>query len=117
MDGFGPGGPGFGFGGFWHVIAAIFFGVGQFLALLVFLGVLFLFVRFLIVGTRAAHVYIAKNAPAAPPAAAAPAAARPATTAARPAPAATAPTAPTKPAAATRPTTTTRRTPKPPAAT
>jgi hypothetical protein len=97
-DGFGPGGPGGGFGGgfgdFWHVILGIFFGVGQVLALLVFLGVLFLFVRFLIVATRAAQVYVAKNAPAAPPAA------KPATA--------------TKPAAATRPTTTTRRTPKPP---
>lgn len=83
---------GYGFGGFWHLILGIFFGVGQVLAILVFLGVLFLLVRFLLVATRAAHVYIAKNAPAAKPV----------------------PPAATKPAAAARPTTTTRKTPKPP---
>lgn len=77
------GGPGI--GGFWHVILTIFFGVGQLLAIVVFLGLIFLLVRFLLVATRAAHLYIAKNSPAVPPAppaapAARPAAAKPATT-------------------------------------
>lgn len=91
-------GRGGGLAAVWHWILGIFWGVGQLLALLVFLGVLFLFVRFLIVATRAAHLYIARNSPPAP------AAARPAAT--RPAPT-------TRPATTTR-TTPTRRTPKPP---
>lgn len=97
-----------GLSGFWHVIVGIFFGIGQLFALLVFLGVLFLFVRFLLVGTKAAQLYIARHAPTPPATPTAPAASAPTTTApAKPA---------TKPAAATKPTTTTtRRTPpKPP---
>ena len=86
----------------WHWILGIFWGVGQLLALLVFLGVLFLFVRFLLVATRAAHLYVARNSPPAPPAAR-PAAARPATTT----------PATRRPATTTR-TTPVRRTPKPP---
>lgn len=94
-----------GWGTVWHWILGIFWGVGQLLALLVFLGVLFLFVRFLLVATRAAHLYIARNGPP-------PAAARTAPTT-RPAPSTTARTATTR----TTPTgtTPTRRTPKPPA--
>ena len=91
-------GRGDGLGTVWHWILGIFWGVGQLLALLVFLGVLFLFVRFLIVATRAAHLYVARNSPPAPPAARA-APTRPATT--------------TRSTATTR-TTPTRRTPKPP---
>ena len=92
---------GHGFGGFWNVILGIFWGVGQLLALLIFVGVLFLLVRFLLVATRAAHLYIARNGP-------------PAATVAETAP-------PTRPAPATRPaaattarTAPTKRTPKPP---
>ncbi|MEP6480657.1 MAG: hypothetical protein ABJA94_01475 [Rhodoglobus sp.] len=100
------------FGGFTHLVTLIVGGLLSFFLFLVVVALLFLLVRFLLVGTRAAHLYIAKNSPAATTPAA-----RPATTAAAVAKAAT---APAKPAAASaKPTTKATakpRTPKPPTA-
>jgi cytoskeletal protein RodZ len=110
-----------GIGGLWHLMVSIFFGFGQLLALLILAGVLVLLVRFLLVGTRAAQLYIAKNGPATPaasteattaPGANAPASAPTTRTTTRTAP--TTRTAATKPASTT--TRTTKRTPKPPTA-
>ena len=53
--------------GFGHVIGAI---VGAFLGFFLFLvgvALIFLLVRFLLVATRAAHIYVAKNSPAPAP--------------------------------------------------
>jgi hypothetical protein len=90
---------------------SIFWGLAQLLALLVFVGVLILLVRFLLVGTRAAQLYISRHSPAAP--------AGTATTAPSAAPSGTAATTTTRTAPATRPAAsttarTTKRTPKPP---
>lgn len=65
-------GPGLGFD-FFHMMQLI---VGGFIALFVFLvavALVILLVRFLLVGTRAAQLYIAKNSPAAPAESAGPA--------------------------------------------
>jgi uncharacterized protein YpmB len=57
-----PHGPGFGmFGGILEsIIAGLFFLV----CLVVIVGLLFILVRFLLVATKAAEVYVAKNSPA-----------------------------------------------------
>ena len=59
-----PHGPGFGaFGGiFESIVAGLFF----LLCFAVVVGLLFLLVRFLLVATKAAEIYIAKNRPAEP---------------------------------------------------
>lgn len=99
----GYGSMGYGLGWFWHAIVTIVGGLLGFFLFLIAVGLLFLLVRFLLAGTRAAHIYIAKNSPPAP---ARPTAAAPTTvTAAKPAAAKPAATTATKP-----------RTPKPPAA-
>jgi hypothetical protein len=64
---FGPG-PGW---GLWHSLQTIFASLGGFLLLLILLAVTVLLVRFLLVGTRAAEIYVAKNRPADPGTAAA----------------------------------------------
>lgn len=100
-------------GGPFHILSAIASWVTGFVLFLIWLAVLLLFVRFLLIATRAAKVYLRSQGehdgllprPAPAPAPTAPAAA-PRTTTTAP------PTAPTKPAAtkpAPRP-----RTPKPP---
>jgi hypothetical protein len=77
-----PHGPGFGaFGGIIEsVIAGLFFLV----CLAVVVGLLFVLVRFLLVATKAAEIYVAKNSATTPatttPVATAPVAAAPATT-------------------------------------
>jgi predicted lipid-binding transport protein (Tim44 family) len=95
-------------GGFGHFIGAIVGAVFGFFIFLVIVGLLFLLVRFLLASTRAAHIYIAKNSPAAAPRAAAPSGSAGTTYAPH-----TTTVAPTPPAGkpATIP-----RTPKPPAA-
>jgi predicted lipid-binding transport protein (Tim44 family) len=101
----------FGFGPFGHFIGAIVGGLLSLFLFLVVIGLLFLLVRFLLVATKAAHIYVAKNSPAAPPAAtprsgsAGPAYAPKPTTVVAP----TTPVATTPPKPATKP-----RTPKPP---
>ena len=72
---------GWGFGhGFISIMGGMFFAMIWMLCFIVVVGVLFLLVRFLLVGTRAAQLYVAKNEPPRPAAAkAAPAAAKPAT--------------------------------------
>ncbi|MCU1578024.1 MAG: hypothetical protein JWP19_228 [Rhodoglobus sp.] len=73
-----------GFGWFGHLIGVIVGALFCFFMVLVVIGLLFLFVRFLLVATTAAKIYVAKNSPARPvtPAAAstAPAATKPTTT-------------------------------------
>jgi predicted lipid-binding transport protein (Tim44 family) len=93
-------GPGmWGFGWFGHLVGTIIGGLLTLFAVLVIAGLVFLLVRFLIVATRAAQLYVDRHAPAAPTSPAASAAATPTTTTkAAPAPA----TKPT-PAAATKP--------------
>jgi predicted lipid-binding transport protein (Tim44 family) len=103
-------GPGFGpwGGGWWH---ALTFAIGGFIWLLgiaLLLAVLFFLIRFLLVATKAAQLYVNQHAPAepvrpAPAATTAPAAGAP--TAATTAPAASAATTATTPAPATGPTT------------
>ncbi len=63
MDFYGP----VGFGG-WvgHAVMTVVSGLFALASLLVVIGLLFLFVRFLLVATRAAHLYVAKNSPPAP---------------------------------------------------
>ena len=91
----------FGHGNGWgvlNVITTLVSGLFTFFVVLVAAGLIFLLVRFLLVATTAAKVYVAKNSPPASPAAVvAPAAPAPV---APVAPAAAAPTksAPTKPA-------------------
>lgn len=107
--------PGIGLGGFGFlggIFADILAGLVFIICFIVVVGVLFVLVRFLLVATRAAQIYVSKNsgdgttnrvAPSAPvataPAAAAKPAAAPATTTAN----ATAPKPTTKPAPRTTP--------------
>jgi predicted lipid-binding transport protein (Tim44 family) len=99
-------GPGMGFGPFAHILMTILSGVAFLVSFAIVAGLLFLLVRFLLVATQAAQIYVAKNRPATPvaptttaPAATAPASTKPATVA--PAKPTTAP-APVKPATAPR---------------
>ncbi|MDF1479229.1 hypothetical protein PYV02_09065 [Leifsonia sp. H3M29-4] len=94
-------GPGmWGFGWFGHVVGTIIGGLLTLFAVLVIAGLVFLLVRFLIVATRAAQLYVDRHAPTTPASPAASAAAAPTTTKAAPAPAAKpTPAAATKPAA------------------
>jgi predicted lipid-binding transport protein (Tim44 family) len=94
-------------GGFGHLLGAFVGALFGLFALLVVVGLVFLLVRFLLVATKAAHIYVAKNSPAAP---ARPATVTPTTVAAPAAKSAVV----TKPAAA-KPAAT-PRTPKPPTA-
>ena len=91
---------GWGYGEFTHVFGFIIYGLFALLSVAVAVAVIFFLVRFLIYGTKAAQLYIAKNSPA-KPAAAAPAEPTPAPAPATPAPSpAAAPSAPaTAPAA------------------
>lgn len=95
-------GPYGGFGFFWP-LGVIVWGFVSLLAFAVIVGLIFLFVRFLLIGTRAAQLYIATNEPVrpAPPTSSTTAAPVPAAAPAQsaPAPAATL-TAPTTPLAA-----------------
>lgn len=116
-------------GGFLSVIGGMFVLLLWFVCFAVAVALIFLLVRFLLVGTRAAQLYVARHEPAKPaasamgsapaPAASAPAAPAPIVTpaAATPAKAPTKPTA-TKPAAAksapVKPATSVPRTPKSP---
>ena len=67
-----------GFGSVGHVFTAVIAGLWFILVFVVAVGVLFLLVRFLLVATRAAQLYVAKNAPAAPVATVPPVAKQPA---------------------------------------
>jgi hypothetical protein len=58
-------GPGFGWN-FWHGLQSVFAGLGGFLLLLIFLAVTVLLVRFLLVATRAAELYVARHRPDGP---------------------------------------------------
>ena len=60
-------------GGFGHFIGAVVGALFGFFVFLVIVGLLFLLVRFLLTATKAAHIYIAKNSPAAAPRATPPA--------------------------------------------
>ena len=91
-----------------HILGLIATALGTLVLVVVAIGLIFLLVRFLLVATTAAKIYVAKNSPAKPVATTA-AAAAPAP-AASAAPTTTAPAA-TKPATATKP-----RTPKAPPA-
>lgn len=95
-------GPGMGFGWLWHMFASVVGGLLCFFAFLVVAALIFLFVRFLLVATRAAQLYVDEHSPKAPT-----------TTPAAPAATATT-TATTTRAPASKPTTT--RTPKAPPA-
>lgn len=109
-------------GNLWHLIVSIFWGAAHLLALLVFVGVLILLVRFLLVGTRAAQLYISRHSPTdgTPASTPTPAAPSPDSGAATTRSAATTRTAPTTRSASTARTTptttarTTKRLPKPP---
>lgn len=97
-------GPGmWGFGWFGHVVGTIIGGLLTLFVVLVIAGLVFLLVRFLIVATRAAQLYVDRHAPttpASPTASAAPTTTTAATTKAAPAPATKpTPAATTKPAA------------------
>jgi hypothetical protein len=72
-------GPGYGWG-IWHAIQAAFVAIGGLLLLIIFLGLAVLLVRFLLVATRAAELYVAQNRsqPTAPDAAVAPSSIAPA---------------------------------------
>lgn len=59
--GFNPFMPGFG-----HVMYSILSGIFAIFCLLVIAGLIFLLVRFLLVGTKAAQLYVARNSPSAP---------------------------------------------------
>ncbi|CAN5220640.1 hypothetical protein BH11ACT4_BH11ACT4_02850 [soil metagenome] len=104
-------GPGL-LGGFTHVIGALMGALFGFFIFLVVIGLVFLLVRFLLVATKAAHIYVAKNSPppaprpaatVAPTGPAAPTTVRPSTTTPRATTTSTAAKPPAKP-----------RTPKPP---
>ncbi len=99
-------------GWFGHLIGAVVTGLFTFLVFLVAAALVFLLVRFLLVATKAAQIYVAKNTPAKPVAPATPT--TPTTAAA--APAATAPAATAPAATATKPATTKPATTKPAAA-
>jgi uncharacterized membrane protein len=58
-DGFGPA------GWFAHLFGMAIMGIFSLILLVVIVGLIFLLVRFLLVGTTAAQLYISKNAPAA----------------------------------------------------
>ena len=106
-------GPGFGpwGGGWWHALTLVIGGFIWLLAIALTLAVLFFLIRFLLVATRAAQLYVNQHAPAEP--------ARPVTPttpAATTAPAApTAPTTPAPAATTTAPTAATKPVAKPPA--
>ena len=68
-------------GGWWHIVTLVMGGFVWLLALALMLAVLFFLIRFLLVATRAAQLYVNQHAPAEP--------ARPSTPAATTAPAAT----------------------------
>jgi hypothetical protein len=53
-----------GYFGFVHVVGLIAYGVFALLALAVVTGLVILLVRFLLIGTKAAQLYVAKNSPA-----------------------------------------------------
>jgi len=57
---------GWGYSGFAHVFGFIVYGVVALLTVAVTVALIFFFVRFLIYGTKAAQLYIAKNTPAKP---------------------------------------------------
>jgi predicted lipid-binding transport protein (Tim44 family) len=57
-------GPGYGFNPMGHVFGMLAAGFAGFVAFLIVAAVLVLLVRFLIIGTRAAQLYIANNSPA-----------------------------------------------------
>ncbi|HEX4443069.1 MAG TPA: hypothetical protein VHZ81_05820 [Galbitalea sp.] len=60
-----PGGPGFsGFGAFGTIITDIVAGLFFLVCFAIVVGLLFLLVRFLLVATRAAEIYVAKNSAA-----------------------------------------------------
>src|SRR6187402_3405337 len=98
-------GYGWGWGPITHFIWIVVSGISTIFAFLVVAGLLFVLVRFLLVATKAAQIYVAKNSPpkpVAPPAPAAPvapaapaaaAAAAPVTPPAKPTPAPAAPAA------------------------
>jgi cytoskeletal protein RodZ len=67
-----PHGPG-GFGNVGGIFADILAGLVFIICFIVVVGLLFVLVRFLLVATKAAELYVAKNSPAAPAVAAAPA--------------------------------------------
>ena len=85
-------GPGFGpwGGGWWHALTLVIGGFIWLLAIALALAVIFFLIRFLLVATRAAQLYVNQHAPAEP--------ARPTTPEAAPA---AAPAAPATPAATT----------------
>ena len=58
---------GFGFGGLWGALSALFTAVGAFLLFLALIGLAVLLARYLLVATKAAELYVAKNGGAAPP--------------------------------------------------
>lgn len=60
-------GPGMGSGWLWYVLASVIGGLLCFFALLVVAALLFLFVRFLLVATHAAQLYVDEHAPRTPP--------------------------------------------------
>lgn len=99
---------------FGHVIITIVTGLVSLFLVLAAIAIVFLFVRFLLVATRAAQIYVAQNTPA-KPAAPTPTVTAPATT---PAPTAPAPTpAPTTTTVAPGPSTTRAAAAKAPATT
>ena len=79
-----------GFGPLGHILTTVIAGFWFIAVFVVTVGLLFLLVRFLLVGTRAAQIYVARNAPVVPPASASTTpATSPATSPAAPAEAAT----------------------------
>lgn len=64
MDFDGPFGGGYAW--FSHMLSSVAYGFFVILCLLVIIGLIFLLVRFLLVGTKAAQLYVAKNSPPAP---------------------------------------------------
>ncbi len=64
-----PDGPGFGpwgGGGFWHILTFVVGGFVWLLAIALMLAVLFFLIRFLLVATRAAQIYVHQHSPAEP---------------------------------------------------
>jgi hypothetical protein len=59
-------GYGWGFGPFAHIVGAIVYGLFSLFVILVVIATLFLLVRFLLVATKAAQIYVAKNSPPRP---------------------------------------------------
>ena len=106
-------GPGMGFHGAFGFLAGLISVLFFLLCLAVVIGLIFLLVRFLLVGTRAAQLYVAQHEPAKPAATETIVTARPAAAPAT----TTAPATAAKPATTTKPATTSRpRTPKAPPA-